>query len=192
VGGDPEAHDVACVASTGTASTATALLEGAPLTDPDPLRARRLRRNAASALVGLGPAAVDALCGHLGDPRDEVRDLAALCLGFSDTAEARACEVQALAAGPAEARAAAAAALGPQIARGGIALEDGWGIATGLLGDAEASARVSGLRLLPLFAADVAEPRARPLVADSDPAVSVAAGKALAAIESARTADALE
>jgi hypothetical protein len=189
VSGNPEAHDVACLATTGSGSTATAVLQDAPLTDPDPLRALRLRRNAASVLVGLGPAAVDALCQRLGDARDEVRDLAALSLGFADTPEARACEMEALARGTPEARAAAAAALRRQIARGRVSAEDAWGIVTGLLVDAEASARIAGLGLLPLFAADVAEPKARPLADDPEPAVAGAARKALSAIESVRQSD---
>jgi hypothetical protein len=191
VSGNAEAHDVACLAATGSEATATAVLEGAPLVDPDPMRARRLRRNAASVLVGLGPAAVDALCPRLGDPREEVRGLAEISLGVVDAPEAVACARQELATGTPDGRAAAAADPRRQIGRGRVGAEEAWSIVTGLLGDADPSRRIAGLGLLPLFAADVSEPAARPLAEDPDPGVAGAARNALGAIEKLRRVDAL-
>jgi hypothetical protein len=184
--GNPEAHDVACLAATGSGTTALAVLEGTPLTDADPVRARRLRRNAASVLVGLGPAAVATLCPRLGDPSGEVRVLASLSLGFADSPEALACVRQALSTGSPDARASATYAMRRQIARGAIDVGEGWRIATGLLGEADPGSRIAGLGLLSLFTPAVAAPAARPLADDPDPAVAGAAREALTAIDAVR------
>jgi HEAT repeat protein len=192
VAGNPEAKDVACLAATASTATANAVIDAAPLTDPNVLRELRLRRNATSVLVGLGPAAVDPLCAHLGDPNDELRGVAAVSLGFAGTKEALACVNDALTAGTPVARTAAAVAFRRQVATGHVSLEQGWNTTTGLLHDTDAGGRIAGVGLLSLFAADVAGPAAQPLLDDADPAVAAAAKQAIGAIEAIGKTDFLE
>jgi WD40 repeat protein/serine/threonine protein kinase len=191
VSGNPEAGDVACLAATGSASLVDVALDQAPLTDADPLQARRLRRNAASLFVGLGSAAVAPLCARLGDARADVRALVALALGVTEAPAAAACIRDALTEGGLDARAAAAAALPYLLSRDRIVADEGWTLGGRLLRDPDPAVRMAGLRLLHLFSASFAEPAARSLLSDPDPSVAAAAREALASIQSIRKTDLL-
>ncbi|HXY40281.1 MAG TPA: protein kinase, partial [Vicinamibacteria bacterium] len=98
-GGNPDAHDVACLAARGTPAVISDVLDWAPLSGEDALVTRRLRRNAASVLGGLPPATLPALCARLGDGREEVRATTALALGQLATPGANECIETQLASG---------------------------------------------------------------------------------------------
>jgi WD40 repeat protein len=191
VGGNPEARDVACLAATGSAGVVGAALDQVPLTDPEALKAHRLRRNAASLLVGLGPAAVEPLCARLGDVRTDVRSLAAFALGVTEAPAAASCVRDTLATGSPDARVAAASALPHLLAHGRVGVDEGWTLVEGLLRDSNPAVRTAGLRLLHLFSATFAEPAAQALAEDPDTAVAGAAKEALAAIRGVRKTDLL-
>jgi hypothetical protein len=187
--GQPSARDVACVAAAGGAGVVDDVLDGAPLSDADALTSRRRRRNAASALAGLAPEAAARLCLRLGNPSEDVRDVAAAALGAMPGEPASACVTGVLASGPGAARLAAAEAARQRLARGLVAAGDGWALAEGLLRSAEPDARRAGLRLLPLFPAARSAPAAEALLQDADPDVATAARQAADEIESARRSD---
>ena len=79
------------VASGGAPGVVADVLDGAPLDSPEPMTARRLRRNAASALAGLRGEAVAAVCAGLGDAREGARAVAAMALGVLDDPAASSC-----------------------------------------------------------------------------------------------------
>ena len=81
VSGNPESGDVACVAASGQPAVVADVLDHAPLDDAEPMTARRLRRNAASALAPLRGDAATAVCARLSDAREPVRSVAATALG---------------------------------------------------------------------------------------------------------------
>jgi hypothetical protein len=191
VRGNPEAGDIACLAATGSPSIVNAALDQAPLADKDPLQTRRLRRNAASLLVGLGSPAVEPLCSRLGDARAEVRSLAAFALGVTEAPAAVRCVRDTLTGGGPDARSSAASALPHLLARDRIGADEGWTLVGRLLSDADPAVRVAGLGLLHLFSASFAEPAAQALLPDPDAAVAAAARDALASIRSIRQTDLL-
>jgi hypothetical protein len=189
-GGNPDARDVACLAAGNPPGVVADVLDGAPLGSADAMEARRQRRNAASALVGLeGDDAVGALCARLGDARAEARDVAGLALGVLADPAASACVGDTLRGGAPVAHAAAAAALRQRLARGLIPVDEAWVLTGTLLGSADPESRVAGLSVAPLFAGDIAEPAVRPLESDPDSDVAAAAREALAAIARVRRAD---
>jgi hypothetical protein len=181
-GGNPEPGDVACVAARGTAGVVADVLDGAPLDDPDPLTARRLRRSAASALAGLHGDAVAAVCERLGDRRAEAREVAATVLGVLDDPAAAPCVRDALAGGGPAAPAAARALL-QLVARGRFPVDEAWALTTAALQSADPDSRRAGLVLAPVFSGAVAGPAVRPLLDDADPDVAEAARKAHHSIE---------
>jgi len=189
--GNPDAHDVACLAARGTPDVISDVLDWAPLSGEDGLVTRRLRRNAASVLAGLPAATLPALCARLGDGREEVRATTALAVGQLTTAGANECIATQIAAGGGPAKVAAAQALQRRLARGLVEPARGWAAAGALLQDAEPLARRAGVDLLPLFTPGLAEPAVRPLLADPDPEVAAEARAALTAIQGARRADQL-
>ena len=188
-GGNPDARDVACLAARGGAGVVSDVLDGAPLTSPDPMAARRMRRNAASVLAGLRGDAIAALCGRLGDDRETAREVAALALGVVPDPAANACLREIVSGSTPVAEAAAAAALRQRTARGLFPAGDAWTIARVLLASPGPEARIAGLSLAAIFAADVAAPAARPLLDDADPDVAAAARVTLEAIEGTRRTD---
>jgi hypothetical protein len=74
-------------------------------------------------------------------------------------------------------------------ARGLFPAGDAWTIARVLLASPGPEARIAGLSLTAIFAADVAAPAARPLLDDADPEVAAAARVTLEAIEGTRRTD---
>jgi hypothetical protein len=189
-GGNPDARDVACLAAGGTPGVVADVLDGAPLGSADAMEARRRRRNAASALVGLeGDDAVGALCARLGDAREEARDVAALALGVLADPAASACVREAIRGGAPLAHPAAAAVLRQRAARGLLPVDEAWALTGTLLGGADPESRVAGLWLAPLFTGEIAERAVRTLESDPDPDVAAAAREALAAIARVRRAD---
>jgi WD40 repeat protein/serine/threonine protein kinase len=187
-GGNPEARDVACVAAQGTPGVVSDVLEGAPLDAPDPLAARRLRRNAASALAGLRGAAVETVCERLADERHQAREVAAMALGVLDDPGANTCARSALAGGG-PAAPPAARALRQRVTRGLFPVEEAWTLTAALLQSADPDSRKAGLVLAPVFAGSVAEPAVRPLLNDPDPEVAEAARQADSTIRSALQTD---
>jgi hypothetical protein len=181
-GGNPDARDVACVASGGAPGVVADVLDGAPLDSPEPMTTRRLRRNAASALAGLRGEAVAAVCAGLGDAREGARAVAAMALGVLDDPAASSCVRDAVAAGGLSAR-PAAAALRQRVARGLVPVGEAWALTASLLGSPDPESRRAGLHLAPLFSGRLVEPAVRPLLADTDPEVSEAAREAHDAIE---------
>jgi WD40 repeat protein/serine/threonine protein kinase len=180
--GNPDARDVACLAAQGGPGVVGDVLDGAPLDSPDAMTARRLRRNAASALAGLRGEAVGAVCERLGDEREEARTVTAMALGALDDPAANACVRDALAGGGAPAR-PAAAALRQRVARGLFPVDEAWTLTTSLLVSADPESRRAGLLLAPVFSNPLAEPAVRPLLNDPDPDVAEAAREAHTSIE---------
>jgi hypothetical protein len=157
------------------------VLDGAPLDSPDPLTARRLRRNAASALAGLRGDAVAAVCERLGDERAEAREVAGMALGILDDPGAGSCLRDALAGGGLAAL-GAATALRQRVTRGLFPVDEAWALARAALGADDPEARRAGLVLVQVFSGAVAEPAVRPLLQDADPGVAQAARDAHAGI----------
>ncbi len=188
--GNPDARDVACLAARGGPGVVADVLDGAPLTSPDGMTARRLRRNAASVLAGLHGDAIETLCARLADEREEARGVAAMALGVVDDLAATTCVRDSLAAGGPPAL-AAAAALRQRVTRGLFPVSEAWALTTSLLGAPDPDARMAGLLLAPVFAPGLAEPAVRPLLEDADPDVADAARKAHGTIESVLQTDRL-
>jgi HEAT repeat protein len=191
ISGNPEARDVACVAAASDARTIADILDRAPLEDPDAMRAHRLVRNAASALAGVQPGAIEALCARLSDPRPIVRLVVGTALAEGSQPGAVACVRETLSVGDPVARAAAILPFRQQLARGVIGVEDGWALVQGLLQHADAGVRIAGLQALPMYTARISEPVARPLLDDPEPAVAEAASDALATIDNIHRTDLL-
>jgi WD40 repeat protein len=189
--GNPEAGDVACLAALSTPRTVSEVLDRAPLQDPDPTSALRLRRNAASVLAGLQPGAVDALCARLADPSRRVRGIVGTALAGRDDDPATDCVRDTLSAGPPLARGAAVFPFRHHLARGLIGVDEGWGLVQGLVQHPDPEVRIAGLEALPMYTARVSEPLARPLLEDPDPAVAEAAGDALGRIDNIHRTDLL-
>jgi WD40 repeat protein len=189
--GNPQAQDVACVAASSDARTVADVLDRAPLEDPDTMVAHRLVRNAASALAGVQPSAIETLCGRLSDPRPIVRLVVGTALAEGSQPEAVACVRDTLSVGDPVARAAAILPFRQQLARGVIGVEEGWSLVQGLLQHADPEVRIAGLRALPMYTARVSEPLVRPLLEDADPAVAEAASAALSTIENIHRTDLL-
>jgi hypothetical protein len=190
--GNPSAGNVACVAALSDRQTPHEVLDGAPLTDDDGMVAHRYRRNAASALAGIEPAALDALCDRLADPSRDVRGVAALALAGRTDDEGVFCVEDVLAGGPSLARDAVVLPFRHYLARGLIGPEEGWALLLALLQDADPEARIAGLRSASMYTARVSEPAVRPLLDDPDPAVAEAAQRALGSIEAVLRADLLQ
>jgi WD40 repeat protein len=186
--GNPDARDVACLAAQGGPGVVGDVLDGAPLDSPDAMTARRLRRNAASALAGLRGEAVGAVCERLGDERDEARAVAAMALGLLDDPAANGCVRDALAGGGPAAR-PAAAALRQRVTRGLFPVAEAWALTASLLTSADAESRRAGLLLAPVFSGGLAGPAVRPLLDDPDSEVAEAAREALASVERVQQTD---
>jgi hypothetical protein len=189
--GNPEARDVACLAALSNAGTVSEVLDRAPLDDPDPTVALRLRRNASSVLAGVQPSGLDALCTRLADPSPLVRRIAGMALAGRADEGAAACVQRVLSGGTATARRAAVFPLQQHLARGVIGVDEGWTLVQGLLQQADPEARIAGLEALPMYTARVSEPLARPFLEDLDPGVAEAAGQVLGRIDSIHRADLL-
>jgi WD40 repeat protein/serine/threonine protein kinase len=180
--GNADARDVACLSAHGAAGLVADVLDGAPLAAEDPLGARRLRRSAASALAGLEGDAVAALCARLGDERVEAREVAAMALGVLPDPAASSCLRDRLASGTPHAQ-PAAKAMRQRLARGLSPVDEAWALTRRLLEAPDPEARLAGLLLAPMFAAELAAPAVLPLLGDADPAVAGSAREALDAIE---------
>ena len=189
ISGNPEARDVACLAAHSTARTVTEVLDRAPIEDADPVVWLRLRRNAASALSGVQPAALDALCARLADPSPNVRRIVGTALAVRD--DAASCVRNTLSGGTPTARGAAVLPLRQHLARGVIGVDEGWTLVQGLLQHPDPEVRIAGLEALPMYTARVSEPLARPLLEDPDPAVAEAAVQTLGRIDSIHRTDLL-
>jgi WD40 repeat protein len=190
--GNPSARDIACLAALSSAATVADVLDDAPLVDPEPIRATRLRRNAASVLAGLDAADLGTLCARLDDPREEARTVVAFALsGAQAREEAARCVRETLLSGSPRARAAAVLPFRQLLARGVLAPDEGWSLVQGLLAGSDAETRIAGLDALPMFSAHFSEPAARALLGDPDPAVAEAARGAVGAIEGVHRTDLL-
>jgi hypothetical protein len=188
--GNPDARDVACLAAQGGPGVVGDVLDAAPLDSPDALTARRLRRNAASVLAGLGGDAVAAVCERLADDREEARTVATMALGVLDDAGVNGCLRDALAEGG-PAAGAAAVALRQRVTRGLLPADEAWALTASLLASADPESRRAGLLLAPVFSGALAEPAVRPLLDDPDPDVAAAAREAHGSVERILQADRL-
>jgi hypothetical protein len=153
------------------------------------LTARRLRRNAASALAGLPHEALQAVCARLGDEREEARQVAAMALAVVDDDEAATCLRRTLSEGSPASQAAAAIALRQRVARGRFPVEEAWTLTRALLARPDPVARIGGLLVAPVFTGDAVEPAVRPLLQDADPDVAASAREAVDAIGNVRKID---
>jgi hypothetical protein len=187
--GNPGARDIACLAARGTAGVVADVLD-APLVSPEPLTARRLQRNAASALAGLPREALEAVCARLGDEREEARQVAAMALAVVKDDEATICLRRTLSEGSPASQAAAAAVLRQRVARGRFPVEEAWTLTRALLASPDPAARIGGLLVAPVFTGDAVEPAVRPLLQDPDPDVAASAQAAVDAINNVRKVDA--
>ena len=192
VAGNPESNDVACVAASGQPAVVADVLDHAPLDDADPMTARRLRRNAASALAPLRGDAATVLCARLTDAREPVRSVAATALGVNRDAAAVGCVRDVLETGSADGRAAAARAFRQQLTRGFVRADAGWASVQSLLRSPDPQARREGLALVPLFSAAFARPAAEALLQDPDAAVAESARHAVSEVEGIHRADLLQ
>ena len=190
--GTPAASDVACLAAHGDAQTVSEVLDTAPLTDDvEPIRATRLLRNAASVLATLPPDALDALCARLGDPRDEVARATGMALAEAEGETAAACVRDTLRSGSPRAKAAAILPFRQLLARGALGATEGWELVQALADDSSPDARAAGLRAASMFRFSFAEPLARSLLDDPEPAVADAARAALQSIDTVHRTDLL-
>jgi WD40 repeat protein/serine/threonine protein kinase len=184
VAGNPEASDVACVAAGSNASTVNAILDLAPLEDSDGAKAHRLVRTAASALAGVQPSGMDALCARLSDPRRIVRRVVGIALAEGPEPGVVDCVRSTITGGSSVGRAAAILPLRQHLARGVLGVQEGWDLIQGLLQHPDPAARIAGLRALSMFTSRVSEPVATPLLEDPDPAVAEVAQEVLGTIAS--------
>ena len=192
VAGNPESSDVACVAASGQPAVVADVLDHAPLDDGEPMTARRLRRNAASALAPLRGDAATALCARLSDAREPARSVAAMALGVNRDAAAINCVRDVLETGSGVGRAAAARAFRQQLTRGFVRADAGWASVESLLRSPDPQARREGLALLPLFSAAFARPAAEALLQDPEAEVAEAARHAVSEVEGIHRADLLQ
>jgi HEAT repeat protein len=153
--------------------------------------ALRLRRNAASALAGVQPPALDALCARLADPRLLVRRIVGIALAGRSDEESAACVRNTLSVGSPAARGAAIFPFRHHLARGIVGVDEGWTLVQGLLQHPDPEVRIAGLEALSMYTARVSEPLGRPLLEDPDSAVAEAAGQALGRIDDIHRTDLL-
>jgi HEAT repeat protein len=188
--GNPEARDVACLAALATGRTVADIVDRAPLEDSDPPAAIRLRRNA-SALAGVPPEILDAVCVELGAPDPQVARVVGTALAGRGDEGAAACVRSTLSGGSPSARRAAILPFRHLLARGMIGVEEGWTLVQVLLQHPDPEVRIAGLSALPMYTARVSGAAARPLLEDPDPAVAEAAGRTLTRIENIHRTDLL-
>jgi len=175
-----------CLAREKDGTTAESYLNGTPIDDPDRDRRARHVRNAVSLMVALGEDAVDPLCNHLFDPRDDVRQVAAQSLAYMASPRATACLTAALRADGAGTRASVTSVLKTLLARDQLPAPRAWQIVSRLLGDPDPAVRIEALRVLRFFSAGVALPAARRAQDDSDPQVRAEAGDAATNVDGMR------
>lgn len=190
--GNPDAPDVACIASSSNPGVADEVFGVAPLAAPEALSTLRLRRNAASILASIEGEAVSRLCTYLGDGREDVRAVTALALGVNPDPAATACVQQTLTSGSALAKQAGASALRQQLAHRRIQAAEGFTLIEGLLHDPDPGVRQAGLSVLALYAFSTADPAARALIQDPDPDVADAARRAVDTIENIHRTDLIQ
>jgi WD40 repeat protein/serine/threonine protein kinase len=187
------APDIACLARLQDPAIVAPYLSTLSLDDPDPFRQKRLFRNAVSLLAGLGEPAAPALCGFLGDARDDVRRVVATALAVSETPAARTCLVGAMiSADSVLARATAVSTLVRLLASGNPGVSQGAQLVTRLLADPAPEVRAAALGTLVIFNQGFARPLAEAARSDAEPAVRQAADEALRAIAAARQGEALD
>ena len=191
ISGNPEARDVACVAAVSNPATVSAILDRAPLHHPDGATANRLVRNATSALAGIQPGAVDALCRRLGDQQGIVRRVVGMALAEGSQPGVVDCVKTALTGGGPMAREAAVLPFRQHLARGLIGEQEGFDLIQGLLQHTDPTARMAGLGALPMYTSRVSKPLAEPLLEDPNPGVAEAAASALRTIETVLRTDLL-
>ncbi len=189
--GTPDARDIACVATRPSEALVADVLDRAPLTDRDPFTARRLRRNAASALTALGGEALDLLCARLDDARGEARQVAAMALAVARHPAVNECLGRTLRSGTPEAKRAAAEAMRQRITRGLLPLEEGWRLVRQLLDDPDPQTELAGLELVSLYASGVSAPAAQVLTRSPNPQVAAKAKETVVIIAGIRRADQL-
>ena len=185
---EPEVSAVTlmCLAREKDGATAEAYLNGTPIDDPDRDRRDRHFRNAVSLMVALGDAAIDPLCNHLFDSRDDVRHVAAQALAYLSAPRAIACLTSALRADGAGTRATAASVLKTLLSREQLPSARAWQLVTRLLADPDPAVRVEALRLLRFFNSGVALPAAERAQRDPDPRVKEEAAAAVINVEGMR------
>ncbi|HEX9708789.1 MAG TPA: HEAT repeat domain-containing protein, partial [Candidatus Thermoplasmatota archaeon] len=185
------APTLSCLARPRQPGTVTEYLAEAPLAAADALRDQRLYRNAVSLMLGLGEAAVEPLCGLLGDSRERVRKIAAVSLAVRAAPDATACLKAAIDQGDAVARLNAAGMIKRLLASRQLGEAEGFALLQRLSQDPDPAMRILALRALVMFNADFAVPAVSPATADSDPKVADAAREMLAEIETIRKIDLL-
>ena len=185
---EPEVSAVTlmCLTRDKDAATVELYLHDLRIADEDRERAFRHFRNAVSLMVALGPAAVDPLCGHLADPREEVRQVAATSLASMAAPRATACLATAMQWPDANARLAAASVLKTVFANGQLSAERGWKLVSKLLQDPDPAVRTQALRVLRFFNPEVALPAASHAQNDVDPQVRTEATAAAGDVEGLR------
>ncbi len=186
------APDLACLASFHDPGTVGDYFSTMSLAAEDPLRAKRLYRNAVSLMVGLGEPAVEALCGALGDASNDVRRVASIALSVQDTPGSRACLLRTMTSGGSvPARVSALEALPKLLALGHPGVREGALLVEKLLADREPAVRAAALGTLAILSQDFAKPLAEAARQDGEASVRQAAEGALGAIASARQGEAL-
>jgi len=185
---EPEVSAVTlmCLAREKDGATAEAYLNGTPIDDSDRDRRERHFRNAVSLMVALGDAAIDPLCNHLFDSRDDVRQVAAQSLAYLAAPRAIACLTSALRAEGAGTRATATSVIKTLLSREQLPAARAWQLVTRLLADPDPAVRVEALRLLRFFNHGVALPAAQRAQGDPDPRVKEEAAAAAVNVEGMR------
>jgi HEAT repeat protein len=164
-----------CLARDKDAATVELYLREVQITDEDRDRSFRRFRNAVSLMVALGEPAIDALCGHLADPREEVRRVAASALASMALPRATTCLATAAQWPDVGARVAVASVLKTVFSNGQLLAARGWKLVAKLLKDPDPAVRIEALRVLRFFNPDVALPAASAAQQDADPQVRAAA-----------------
>jgi hypothetical protein len=175
-----------CLAREKDGAVVELYLYGLQIADEDQERAQRRFRNAVSLMTAIGEPAIDALCGHLGDPREEARLVAAHSLAMMASPKATTCLATASRWPDAAARRAAASVFKTVFSNGQLSAARGWKLVSELLLDADPGVRIEALGSLRFFNAEVALPAAARAQQDPDPGVRAAAAAATGDVEGMR------
>jgi hypothetical protein len=134
-------------------------------------------------MLGLGEAAVEPLCGLLGDRREPVRRIAAAALALRAAPDSTACLRATLAQGDPVARVSAASSLRWLLAKRQVPAPEGFELAKQLAQDPDPAIRLAATGVFLMFNAEAAVPAVTALLSDPDPAVALTARNTLGEIE---------
>jgi WD40 repeat protein/serine/threonine protein kinase len=174
-----------CLAKLKLPGSTSAILERMVEAVAEPTPSRWARRNALSALVAIGDAAVPDLCDAARTPTAETQAIALQALAVIGTGSSRACFLDVIKLGPPESRRAAAKQL-PSYLMQGVSIQEAIALVESLAADEDAQAKSLVLSALTLFDAGTARRVASRFLKDPDPGVVSAAQAVLREVEGLR------